>query len=81
MPRESTGRLFDEPEDEPGEPAPAQDAPLAERMRPRSLDEFVGQAGLIGEDSLLGRALRPGAKLPSLILGARRARARPRWRG
>jgi putative ATPase len=38
-------------------------------MRPRSLDEFVGQADVVGEKSLLGVALnRPGTKLPSLIL-------------
>ena len=38
-------------------------------MRPRSLDEFVGQADVVGEKSLLGFALgRTGTKLPSLIL-------------
>ena len=38
-------------------------------MRPRSLAEFVGQAEVVGEKSLLGMALsRPGTKLPSLIL-------------
>ena len=72
MPRESTGRLFDEPEDEQSPAMETQDgsaaAPLAERMRPRTLEEFVGQAGLVGSESLLARALRPGGKLPSLIL-------------
>ncbi len=58
--------LFDVSGEEPH--APGADSPLAERMRPRSLDEFVGQARLIGGDSLLGRALRPEGKLPSLIL-------------
>ncbi len=38
----------------PPEPAPGADAPLAARMRPRSLDEFRGQAHLLGE----GRAVR-----------------------
>ena len=33
-------------------------APLAERMRPRSLDEFVGQKHIVGEDSLLRRAIK-----------------------
>jgi putative ATPase len=42
-------------------------APLAERMRPRSLEEFVGQAHLLGSGRLLGELLR-GGKLPSLIL-------------
>ena len=72
MSRESTGRLFDEPEDEQSPAMETQDgsaaAPLAERMRPRTLEEFVGQAGLVGSESLLARALRPGGKLPSLIL-------------
>lgn len=31
--------------------------PLAERMRPRTLDEFVGQSHLLGEGSLLRRAI------------------------
>ncbi|RMH42263.1 MAG: replication-associated recombination protein A [Deltaproteobacteria bacterium] len=41
--------------------------PLAERMRPTSLDEFVGQAHLLGPGKLLARALEGGV-LPSLIL-------------
>jgi putative ATPase len=65
MTREATGNLFDEPE----EPPPVvMDAPLAERMRPRSLDEFVGQEEVVGENSLLGRALENTGKLSSLIL-------------
>lgn len=31
--------------------------PLADRMRPRSLDEYVGQPHLLGRDSLLRRAI------------------------
>ena len=50
MPRETTGSLFDEPEDD--EPASNPDAPLAERMRPRTLEEFVGQGHLVGEGRL-----------------------------
>jgi putative ATPase len=65
MGRESTGSLFEEPV-EPAGVAP--DAPLAERMRPRRLEEFVGQPDLIGEKSLLGSALRSSGKLSSLIL-------------
>jgi putative ATPase len=42
-------------------------APLAERMRPRTLDEVVGQAHLIGEQGVLRKALA-GGMLPSLIL-------------
>jgi putative ATPase len=67
MARHETRSLFDEPDDEPA--VAGADAPLAERMRPRSLDEFVGQADVVGEKSLLGLALgRTGTKLPSLIL-------------
>jgi len=43
-------------------------APLAERMRPRSLAEFVGQSHLVGEGRILRRLLDGSANLPSLIL-------------
>ncbi|HZJ45198.1 MAG TPA: replication-associated recombination protein A [Pyrinomonadaceae bacterium] len=43
-------------------------APLAERMRPRTLSEFVGQKHLIGEDRVLSRIVNSGGTLPSLIL-------------
>ena len=42
------------------------DAPLASRMRPRSLDEVVGQEHIIGEDKLLSRAIRAD-RIGSLI--------------
>ena len=42
-------------------------APLAARMRPRSLEEFVGQAHVVGPDTALRRALESG-HLPSIIL-------------
>lgn len=67
MSRELTGSLFGEP-DQPTDLEPAVDAPLAERMRPRSFDEFVGQAELIGEKSPLARAVARGGAPPSLIL-------------
>jgi putative ATPase len=54
--------------DEPQEPAPAEGAPLAERMRPCSLSEFVGQTHLVGEGRILRRLLAGGGALPSLIL-------------
>ena len=41
--------------------------PLAERMRPTSLSEFVGQEQLLGPGKLLRRALE-AKELPSLIL-------------
>lgn len=47
--------------------AVAADAPLAERMRPTSLAEFVGQAHLVGDRRLL-RDMIEGRRLHSLIL-------------
>ena len=41
--------------------------PLAERMRPQSIDEVAGQAHLLGEGRFLRRLLKAD-KLPSLIL-------------
>jgi putative ATPase len=66
MARSKAPSLFDDPEDAPGPPDP--DAPLAERMRPRSLDEFVGQEHLIGPGRILRRVVEGGGRLPSLIL-------------
>ena len=34
------------------------EAPLAARMRPRTLDEVVGQEHIIGKDKLLYRAIK-----------------------
>ena len=42
-------------------------APLAERMRPTTLDEYVGQQHLVGENAILRKAIESG-NLPSLIL-------------
>src|SRR5689334_14037065 len=66
MARDETRSLFDIP-DEEGVPASA-DAPLAERMRPRTLDEFVGQEHLVGQGRLVRRIIEGGGPLPSLIL-------------
>src|SRR5512142_1391501 len=41
--------------------------PLAARMRPRDLDEFVGQAHVIGEGRVLRKAIDAG-QVPSMIL-------------
>lgn len=43
------------------------EAPLASRMRPRTLDEVVGQEHIIGPDRLLSRAIRAD-RIGSLIL-------------
>lgn len=42
-------------------------APLAERLRPQSIDDFVGQKQLLGEDKLLRRLINQ-RYLPSLLL-------------
>ena len=42
-------------------------APLADRMRPRTLDEFVGQEQVVGPGTLLRRAIEQD-RLSSLIL-------------
>jgi putative ATPase len=41
-------------------------APLAERMRPKTLDEYIGQAHLLAEGAALRRALDAGV-IPSMI--------------
>ena len=55
------------------EPSPAKPfavdlstAPLAERMRPRALEEFVGQAHILGPGKLLRRLIEED-RLPSLV--------------
>jgi putative ATPase len=61
----STRSLFG---DDAPESVPLDGAPLAERMRPRSLAEFVGQEHLVGKGRILRRLVEGGAGLPSLIL-------------
>ena len=58
------------PRDPPdgGLPKPAPDAPLPERMRPRSLEEFRGQDHLLGAERPLGLVWREGRNLQSLIM-------------
>lgn len=41
--------------------------PLAERMRPKSLDQYVGQQHLVGKDSVLRELIEKGM-VPSMIL-------------
>lgn len=65
MPRHETKSFFSEPEETQ---EPAADAPLADRMRPRTLDEFVGQEHLVGPGRLVRRLIDEGGQLPSLIL-------------
>ena len=42
-------------------------APLAERMRPKTLEAYVGQEHLVGENAVLRKAIKAGT-LPSMIL-------------
>jgi putative ATPase len=56
--------LFDDPDIETAVPATS---PLAERMRPRTLDEFVGQEALLGPGRPLRQAIEQD-RLQSLIL-------------
>lgn len=44
------------------------DAPLAARMRPRTLDEYVGQQHIVGEGRLLRRAIEADRLFSSIIL-------------
>jgi hypothetical protein len=55
------------PPDPPLAEAPAADAPLADRLRPRSLSEVVGQDHLLGEVGTISAMLARGS-LSSLIL-------------
>ena len=59
--------LFDDPEEASAVQRVDRSAPLAERMRPRSLDEFVGQAALIGPGRPLRNAIEQD-RLQSIIL-------------
>ena len=64
--------LFDDqlttgPDDAAGSASVNADAPLAERLRPRHLDEVVGQEDVVGPQGFLRRAME-GDRLPSLIL-------------
>ncbi|NUN93084.1 MAG: AAA family ATPase [Verrucomicrobiae bacterium] len=44
------------------------EAPLAARMRPRTLDEYIGQEHIIGEGKLLRRAIEADRLFSSIIL-------------
>ena len=41
--------------------------PLAERLRPQSLDEYIGQKHLVGKDGVFTRFIEAG-NVPSFIL-------------
>src|SRR4051812_19197582 len=70
--RDHTGvmeRLFDAPQDEPGAEAQEVAGPLAARMRPRTLDDFVGQAHLLGDGSALRTAIESGRPHSMILYG------------
>lgn len=52
-----------------GQEEQARRAPLPARMRPQTLDEFVGQERIAGSGRLLQRALRQGALFSMLLWG------------
>jgi len=65
MPRVRQPRLLSQPEEaDPDVPDP--NAPLAARMRPRTLDEYVGQDHLVGQGRILRRLIEAG-QLPSMV--------------
>ncbi len=61
-----TGGLFGADDPLPANADADPNAPLAARMRPRTLDEFAGQAAIVGPGTLLRRAIE-GDRLPSCI--------------
>jgi putative ATPase len=68
MAQPTTDNLFADAED-PAAPRSHNSAtPLADRMRPRVIEEFVGQRQLVGEGRFLRRIIDSGGNIPSLIL-------------
>jgi putative ATPase len=69
MPDQSSTALFPEMRETSDRNARSKTAaPLADRMRPGTLSEFVGQQQLVGEGRVLRRLIEGGATMPSLIL-------------
>ncbi len=64
--QENLFELDPEQDRETGLPEPEADAPLAERMRPRELEDYVGQQHLLGPGKVLTRAIE-GDRIPSMI--------------
>jgi putative ATPase len=63
------GRLFDVPDEPPAAAEVADDAPLAARMRPRTLEEFVGQGHLLSPASALRTAIQSGEPHSMILYG------------
>ncbi len=64
-----TDDLFSSPDDPAAAPAPDARAPLATRMRPRTLDEYVGQEHLLGPGKILRRAIEADRLSSALFHG------------
>jgi putative ATPase len=63
-------QLFDTSEEAPrGKEKLARDAPLAVRMRPRSLDEVIGQEHVLGPGSALRSAIESGKPHSAILYG------------
>ncbi|MBI5107091.1 MAG: replication-associated recombination protein A, partial [Solirubrobacterales bacterium] len=62
-------RLFDAGEQLPGDEPVAPDAPLPARMRPRTLDELVGQDHVLAEGSALRVAIEHGKPFSMVLHG------------
>jgi len=64
------GQLFDTGgADAEGPPAAPPGAPLAVRMRPRSLDELIGQEHVVGPGSALRQAIESGKPHSAILYG------------
>ena len=61
-----SGLLFDREDGAGGRPDVSADAPLADRMRPRSLDEVEGPPEVVGANGFLSRAIAED-RVPSLV--------------
>ena len=64
---ESMPDLFADDLPQPSPAEPRADAPLADRLRPRALDEVIGQEHLTGAEGAIGRMVAAG-RLSSIIL-------------
>ena len=67
MPKPRSSRLFPEMSETDSATSMTR-APLPDRMRPQTLNEFVGQEQLVGEGRVLRRLIEGRAIIPSLIL-------------
>lgn len=67
--------LFGKPDGPAQLPA---DAPLAARMRPRTLEEYAGQSHILGPGKLLRRAIEADRLSSVILYGPRYGKNQPR---